>query len=62
MIYVGDGSNDYCPGLTLRKNDFYFVRNNYSLAKLLKRDEILANKIKAQIKYWSQASEILNQL
>ena len=59
MIYVGDGRNDYCPGLCLSKSDLYFVRENFALAKLLRRQEELAEKLSARVYFWSHAQEIL---
>jgi pyridoxal phosphate phosphatase PHOSPHO2 len=61
LVYVGDGTNDYCPGNLLRENDLYFVRQNHSLSRLLQKGD-LADKIKAQIKYWLNADDILNHL
>jgi pyridoxal phosphate phosphatase PHOSPHO2 len=61
LIYVGDGTNDYCPGILLSENDLYFVRQNHSLSRLLQKDD-LAKKIKAQTKYWQNADDILNHL
>ena len=26
IVYVGDGRNDFCPGLVLTEKDFYFVK------------------------------------
>jgi pyridoxal phosphate phosphatase PHOSPHO2 len=62
VIYVGDGTNDYCPGLYLTKNDHYFVRKDFSLFKLLNREANLRQNLTAKIKYWSNASEILSEL
>lgn len=38
-VYVGDGHNDYCPALSLKPTDLLFVREGYSLWKMLKLDE-----------------------
>jgi pyridoxal phosphate phosphatase PHOSPHO2 len=62
LIYVGDGHNDYCPGLCLKENDFYFVRDNFSLARLLRREKELSDKLKSQILYWNDAADILKHL
>ncbi|RNA23954.1 pyridoxal phosphate phosphatase PHOSPHO2-like [Brachionus plicatilis] len=59
VVYIGDGKNDYCPGLCLRESDFYFVRENYSLSKLLDRRKSLGENIKAKIIKWSTAKDIL---
>jgi pyridoxal phosphate phosphatase PHOSPHO2 len=62
IIYVGDGTNDYCPGLYLTQNDNYFVRKDFSLFKLLKKEINLYQKLTAKIKYWSNADDILYEL
>lgn len=62
LIYVGDGSNDYCPGLYLNENDLYFVRNNYSLAKMLARKTDLACRIKGNVHYWTSGKDIMEKL
>jgi pyridoxal phosphate phosphatase PHOSPHO2 len=61
LIYVGDGNNDYCPGRLLSDKDFFCVKNNHSLAKLLKNEE-LKKEIKSQLVYWSDANEIISQI
>ena len=62
FIYVGDGRNDFCPGLKcLNAKDYFFVRNGHSFAKLMAKNENeLAEQIQAQIKYWSSASDIIS--
>jgi len=62
LIYVGDGTNDLCPGLLLKENDFYFVRSNFSLDKLLKRDQNLRTKILGKLFYWNDADSIIDNL
>ncbi|RNA23952.1 putative phosphatase phospho2 [Brachionus plicatilis] len=61
VVYVGDGRNDFCPALDLKESDYYFVRRGFNLEKYLE-DENLLGKIKANIKFWSSGSEILNQI
>lgn len=41
VVYGGDGKNDFCPGLILGMEDFYFPRKGYNLAKLLENSEYL---------------------
>lgn len=62
LVYVGDGRNDYCPGLYLNKNDFYYVRSNHSLEKLLRKDPSLAEKLAVNVSYWKSAQDILENL
>ena len=59
-IYVGDGTIDYCPGLKLKQSHNFFVKYNSSLYKLIKNDK--EKQIVANIKYWKNANEIINQL
>lgn len=61
IIYVGDGKIDYCPGVGLRHNDIFFVKKNSSLDRFLK-EKTNSNKIKADIKYWKNGNDILNNL
>lgn len=58
IIYVGDGKNDYCPGLHLRYDDLYCVRENYSLSKFLYKRKDLCEHLKAKIIKWSTAKEL----
>jgi pyridoxal phosphate phosphatase PHOSPHO2 len=42
LIFVGDGDNDFCAGKSLRVDDYFFVRENMLLHKIIKerREEI----------------------
>ena len=60
-IYVGDGNNDYCPGLVLETNDMFFVKKNFSLAKRLQNPVYLEN-LKCNVCYWSDASDIFKNI
>ena len=35
IVYVGDGTNDFCAAMALEENDVVLARSGYSLAKLL---------------------------
>ena len=61
IIYVGDGQNDFCPGLFLRDRDLFFVRKGFSLERLLNKQN-LKEKLKGQITYWKDANNILENL
>ena len=61
LLYMGDGKIDFCAATKLRFDDKVFVKNNSSLSKLLKEDE-LKNKIKSSVVYWKNAYDILNHL
>ena len=60
-IYVGDGTNDYCPGLALGTTGSFFVKKNYSLFKRLQNPEY-SEKLKCKLIYWSNANEIIENL
>ena len=61
IVYVGDGQNDFCPGLYLKESDFYFVRKGYSLEKLLNKKEQRV-KLSSKIHYWNNANQIIEAL
>ncbi|CAF1151288.1 unnamed protein product, partial [Brachionus calyciflorus] len=61
LVYVGDGHNDYCPGLSLSEQDFYFVRDRHSLSRLLEKRLDLAKNIKSQVFKWVDGDDILKQ-
>ncbi|KAI0733146.1 phosphatase phospho-type [Fomitopsis betulina] len=64
VIYVGDGSNDFCPVLRLRSQDMVLCRRNRALEKLLAGYEE-EGRVKCQVRYWAGAwevEEIFNQL
>ncbi|KAL1935553.1 hypothetical protein VTP01DRAFT_4693 [Rhizomucor pusillus] len=62
VMYVGDGRNDFCPGLRLQATDYYFVRNHKPLASILETDEKAAERITAPVTYWSDHKPILDTL
>ncbi|KAJ7594302.1 phosphatase phospho-type [Mycena floridula] len=64
VIYVGDGSNDFCPVVRLRSQDMVLCRTDRGLQKRITRDgEKLG--LKCKVKYWEGAwevEEVFNQL
>lgn len=61
-IYICDGWNDYCLAeKLLNKNDYLFVRKDYGLNKMLKKEKYSKN-IKAKIYYWESGNDIINGL
>jgi len=56
IVYVGDGSNDFCPILRLEEGDYVFVRRGMSLEKRIDED---GNKLglRCQVRYWRGAWE-----
>ncbi|KAK0504762.1 phosphatase phospho-type [Armillaria luteobubalina] len=57
IIYVGDGSNDFCPILRLRRQDMVLCRSFRGLQRRIHKDgEKLG--LKCQVKYWGGAWEV----
>jgi len=64
VLYVGDGSNDLCPGLTLRPQDFLLPRTGFNLMKILdkiveKDEPVPKSRLNASVKAWGNGREIL---
>lgn len=57
VVYVGDGSNDFCPILRLRSQDIVFCRANRGLQKRIER-EAEKEGLTCQIQYWAGAWEV----
>ncbi|XP_052732193.1 uncharacterized protein LOC108332078 isoform X2 [Vigna angularis] len=49
LIYLGDGSGDYCPSLRLKEKDFMMPRKNFPMWDLICRDPSL---LKAEFHGW----------
>lgn len=56
VIYVGDGSNDFCPILRLRSVDVVFCRTYRGLQKRIEKEGASAG-LKCQVRYWAGAWE-----
>lgn len=67
IVYVGDGSNDFCPILRLKETDLACVREDYKCAKMVAETQSgnpidatgVPYKIKAEILVWNTAFDIL---
>ncbi|KAG5016169.1 hypothetical protein AAZX31_08G193300 [Glycine max] len=55
MIYLGDGSGDYCPSLRLKERDYMMPRKNFPAWDLICKDPLL---VKAEIHGWSDGEEL----
>lgn len=55
IIYLGDGSGDYCPSLKLEEGDYVMPRKNFPLWDLISRNPML---IKAEIHEWYDGEEL----
>eukprot|EP00730_Choanoeca_flexa_P004671 TRINITY_DN11768_c0_g2_i1.p1 TRINITY_DN11768_c0_g2~~TRINITY_DN11768_c0_g2_i1.p1 ORF type:complete len:239 (+),score=39.78 TRINITY_DN11768_c0_g2_i1:60-776(+) len=59
VIYVGDGGNDLCPSLRLRKQDLVLARKGFKLSdKLSER----ADDVKADVRTWKTYQELHDYL
>ncbi|KIM74350.1 hypothetical protein PILCRDRAFT_828346 [Piloderma croceum F 1598] len=57
VIYVGDGSNDYCPVVRLRSQDMVLCRRYRGLENRIAKDGE-KDGLKCQVKYWAGAWEV----
>ncbi|ETW80594.1 hypothetical protein HETIRDRAFT_418592 [Heterobasidion irregulare TC 32-1] len=57
IIYVGDGSNDFCPILRLRSQDMILCRQYRGLEKRIAK-EGEKEGLKCQVRYWAGAWEV----
>lgn len=70
IVYVGDGSNDFCPILRLNETDLACVREDYKCANMVAKTQSgshidatgVVYKIKAEILVWNTAFDILKAL
>ncbi|XP_063421098.1 probable phosphatase phospho2 [Mytilus trossulus] len=71
IFYIGDGTNDFCPALTLKETDYVCPRINFRLWKKiqkLKNPESSEStkeelpQLHAQILNWSSGLDILEQI
>lgn len=70
VYYIGDGTNDFCPSLTLTENDYVCPRTEFRLLKKIQKhfEEVknsngkIQQKLHAKIMPWKTGIEILNHL
>jgi len=60
VIYIGDGSNDFCAVLRLRSQDVVFCRRFRGLERKIanERAQGEASRLRCAVEYWSGAWEI----
>ncbi|KAH9820577.1 phosphatase phospho-type [Melampsora americana] len=56
IVYVGDGSNDFCPITQFKSNDVALIRRNMGLSKKIKED--MNELVKCEKVYWNDAWEL----
>lgn len=57
IAYVGDGGNDFCPLLRMRKGDVAFVRKGFELEDRIKEEGVQSG-LMVDVKLWEQAWQI----
>lgn len=57
VSYVGDGGNDFCPIVRMRKGDWALVRKNMELDGRVK-EEGAEKGLKVDVKRWEGAWEV----
>jgi len=57
VIYIGDGSNDFCPILRLREHDVALARLARGLEQRIKSEGQVAG-LKCQVHFWEGAWEV----
>ncbi|XP_070566724.1 pyridoxal phosphate phosphatase PHOSPHO2-like isoform X2 [Ptychodera flava] len=62
ICYVGDGSNDFCPSLTLHEKDFVFPRIGHSLINKIKRQKNEGKVFRAKVIPWKSGDKIVKTL
>ncbi|CAI9757661.1 unnamed protein product [Fraxinus pennsylvanica] len=55
IIYLGDGSGDFCPMLKLKEVDYAMPRNNFPVWELISKNPEL---IRAEIHEWADGDEL----
>ena len=62
VCYFGDGTNDFCPSLTLQKSDFVFPRKGFALEKKLNEESQKGKSAHAKVIPWESAFETIDLL
>ncbi|VFR00187.1 unnamed protein product [Cuscuta campestris] len=55
MIYLGDGSGDFCPSLRLREGDFMMPRKGFPVWELINQNRAC---LEAEVHEWSDGEEL----
>lgn len=64
IVYVGDGKNDFCPILRLKKNDVACVRAGYACVELVTKsfESQSEDRVKSNVCIWNNGLDILKSL
>lgn len=55
IIYLGDGSGDFCPSLKLREGDFMMPRKNFPVWELICANRAL---LRAELHEWNDGEDM----
>jgi len=53
LVYVGDGSNDYCPVARLQEKDLVLCRRYRGLERRITKEGV-----RCEVKHWAHAWEV----
>lgn len=56
IVYVGDGTADFCAALTLSKDDYVLARSDYSLHNRILKDN--GKNLKANHVVWKNGHDV----
>lgn len=59
IIYLGDGTGDFCPTLKLKETDFVMPRKNFPVWDLINQNRML---VKAEMHEWTDGEELASTL
>ncbi|XP_054371336.1 pyridoxal phosphate phosphatase PHOSPHO2 isoform X2 [Molothrus ater] len=62
IIYIGDGGNDLCPVMFLKKNDIAMPRQGYTLEKRISQLAQSLSPVQCSVLVWSSAIDIMSYL
>lgn len=62
ILYIGDGGNDLCPVMCLKKDDVVMPRHGYMLQKMIAQLSQDLVPVQASVVIWSSGTDILAYL
>ncbi|NXO01599.1 PHOP2 phosphatase, partial [Rhinopomastus cyanomelas] len=62
IVYIGDGGNDLCPVMFLKKGDIAMARQGYALEKKIAQLAQDLRPVECSVLVWSSAADIMTYL
>ncbi|XP_074001534.1 pyridoxal phosphate phosphatase PHOSPHO2 [Numenius arquata] len=62
IVYIGDGGNDLCPVMFLKKDDIAMPRQGYTLEKKISQLAQDLSPVECSVLVWSSATDIMSYL